>query len=144
MANNLFSWLRPADVEPVVDWIKEKDPNLLRTKRQKSNLPEYNQTVRSSVKPDLMRQWLIDKPEAAYSSAISSLSSPMQNYFRPMFNTYYNRYLGELAQQEQPTGLEFVDWLGNIKLPAEFYQAGRRGRGGYTSNLAPRTRFLYY
>ena len=95
-------------------------------------------------KSALQLEWLRAHPEAVYSQAISGLSRPMQSYFGPRFGTYYNRYMGELANQDRPSGLQFMDWLGGLDLPSEYYQAGRRQRGGYTSTLAPRTRFLYY
>jgi len=89
----------------------------------------------------IMQDWLKANPAAAFQSAISKLNRPMQNWFGSRFGNYWNRYQGDIVNQQNPE-LQFGDWLQGLNFAQDFYGQSPYQRGSYQSRFAPRTRFL--
>lgn len=91
----------------------------------------------------IMTDWLKANPAAAFQSAISKLNRPMQNWFGSRFGNYWNRYQGDIVNQQNPE-LQFGDWLQGLNFRQDYLSQSPYQRGFYPSRFAPRTRFLSY
>ena len=91
------------------------------------------------------------QPEAAYYGMLNRqprMGGQQEKYFQNQFQNYYNKYLGNLANQITAGGAptqRFTDYLSDQN-PADEYRSMAptvRNDYGRTASFSPSTRFLY-
>lgn len=85
--------------------------------------------------------FLDTQPRAVYSQKLQSLQPQVRRLLEPMFNEYYNRYLGELDKNPY---LNFGQFLGSIDFDSEFQGFSPQLRRDYPSKYSPPGRWLNY